>query len=83
MKMCITICFYLLLTATLSWDGFWIGLNDRQIDNRFQWTDGSTVTYTNWNTNEPNNYFNRNEDCVEIRLSVSKAFHYGLDPSFI
>ncbi|KAL4229236.1 hypothetical protein ACF0H5_012275 [Mactra antiquata] len=47
-----------------SWDGYWIGLNDRQIDNRFQWTDGSTVTYTQWNTREPNNYMNHNEDCV-------------------
>lgn len=55
-----------------SWDGYWIGLNDIQIDNRFQWSDGSVVTYTNWNTNEPNNFMNRNEDCVTILLSNGK-----------
>ncbi|WAR04183.1 MRC2-like protein [Mya arenaria] len=56
----------------LSWDGFWIGLNDQQTDNRFLWTDGSTVTYTKWNINEPNNYMNRNEDCVEMRLASGR-----------
>ncbi|XP_053409086.1 macrophage mannose receptor 1-like [Mercenaria mercenaria] len=58
--------------GTHSWDGFWIGLNDIQVDNRFQWSDGSKVTYTNWNTNEPNNYMNRNEDCVTMLLSNGK-----------
>ncbi|XP_060558401.1 macrophage mannose receptor 1-like [Ruditapes philippinarum] len=54
------------------WDGYWIALNDIQIDNRFQWSDGSVVTYTNWNTNEPNNWMNRNEDCVTMLLSNGK-----------
>ena len=68
-----TCSFYLLtflLSAVLSWDGLWIGLNDIAADNFFVWSDGQTVTYTNWNVNEPNDFSNRNEDCVEMRLDV-------------
>jgi len=33
----------------------WIGLNDIAVENVFEWIDGTSVSYTNWNTNEPNN----------------------------
>ncbi|XP_052254421.1 macrophage mannose receptor 1-like [Dreissena polymorpha] len=56
----------------LSWDGLWIGLNDIAADNFFVWSDGQTVTYTNWNVNEPNDFSNRNEDCVEMRLDAGR-----------
>jgi len=62
---------FLFFTAVLSWDGFWIGMSDLAVESTFQWSDASLVTYTNWNTFEPNDYFGRNEDCVEMRLSVS------------
>ena len=43
----------------------WIGLNDLQQERKFRWSDQSRVTYTYWNTRQPDNY-RSNEDCVEI-----------------
>jgi len=40
----------------------WIGLNDREKEGTFVWSDGSTSTYTNWRKGEPNNV--KEEDCV-------------------
>ncbi|XP_065675334.1 fibrillin-2-like [Hydra vulgaris] len=45
--------------------GQWIGLNDIQTENEFEWNDNATEKFFKWRPNEPNN-FNRNEDCVEI-----------------
>ena len=45
--------------------GFWIGLNNINKENGFQWTDGTATSFFNWNNGEPNN-FNGIEDCVEI-----------------
>ncbi|XP_045209803.2 macrophage mannose receptor 1-like isoform X2 [Mercenaria mercenaria] len=47
-------------------DQLFIGLNDIDIQRKFQWTDGMAVTYTNWAVNEPNNWQNTAEDCVTI-----------------
>ncbi|XP_033107156.1 macrophage mannose receptor 1-like [Anneissia japonica] len=44
--------------------GVWIGLNDQISQMSFQWSDGSDVTYTNWNNDEPNNWEGTDEDCV-------------------
>ncbi len=47
---------------------FWIGYNDRGVEDRFLWSDGSDPTYTNWRAGEPENGGGpyTNEDCTEI-----------------
>ena len=34
---------------------FYIGASDEKAEGKFVWRDGSSVTYTNWSQNEPNN----------------------------
>ncbi|XP_062503614.1 class II receptor tyrosine kinase-like isoform X2 [Corticium candelabrum] len=43
----------------------WIGLHDQVVENTFVWSDGTSSTYTNWDTagNEPSG----SGDCVRIR----------------
>ncbi|KAG8446993.1 hypothetical protein GDO86_014439 [Hymenochirus boettgeri] len=44
----------------------WIGLNDMKHQMNFEWSDGSTVTFTSWHPFEPNNFRDSKEDCVTI-----------------
>ncbi len=41
----------------------WIGLNDRQVEGTFEWTDGSPVDFVAWTTNSPKP-LGEAEDCV-------------------
>ena len=44
---------------------FWIGLNDKRVEGKFEWSDSSSVIYKNWYRGEPNNAGGV-EDCAEI-----------------
>lgn len=46
----------------------WIGLHDKNTEDTWEWVDGTPVLYTNWATNEPNDYY-YGEDCVELIYS--------------
>ncbi|XP_077995001.1 C-type mannose receptor 2-like [Glandiceps talaboti] len=49
----------------------WMGLDDRDVEGEMKWVDGSLVTYSDWNTGQPDNYGN-NEDCGHFRSSDGK-----------
>ncbi|RXN15477.1 macrophage mannose receptor 1 [Labeo rohita] len=48
-------------------DELWIGLNDQRIQNLFEWSDRTHVTFTKWLAGEPSHVINRMEDCVLIK----------------
>ncbi|XP_077993135.1 C-type mannose receptor 2-like [Glandiceps talaboti] len=54
-------------------DEFWIGLNDRDSENGFVWTDGSPVNFVSWADGEPNN--SDDEDCVEMTFAAPKGWN--------
>ncbi|KAI8507060.1 hypothetical protein Bbelb_154990 [Branchiostoma belcheri] len=57
----------LLLSEIQKVDGssnYWIGLNDRTVENSWTWSDGTPVSdgvFTNWAPGEPNNYNNEQD----------------------
>lgn len=55
----------------LSRTRYWIGLTDIQIESQWKWINGESVSFTNWDTGEPNNAFGA-EDYAEILLSNGK-----------
>ncbi|XP_045103860.1 collectin-12-like isoform X2 [Portunus trituberculatus] len=47
---------------------YWIGLTDRQTEGVWRWADRSKLTYSNWDSGQPNNYMrgNKDQDCVML-----------------
>nr|XP_006816218.1 PREDICTED: uncharacterized protein LOC102809517 [Saccoglossus kowalevskii] len=66
---------YVILNSQIenTWDGFWIGLNDRMDETGFEWSDGSPLEHINWNEGEPNDV--NNEDCVEMFFSTERGWN--------
>ena len=52
-------------------ENIWIGINDIDQEGVFVAVDGSDITFTNWDSGEPNS-FEGNEDAVIIRVGHSK-----------
>ena len=50
----------------------WIGLNDRNVEGGYVWSDGSPVFFTHWNNGLPNNWLGQ-QDCVEMLTSRHKT----------
>ena len=59
--------------AFLGWT-FWIGLNaDLSLDGQtFRWSDETDLTFTNWNSDEPNGVWT-GEHCVEMYSERERA----------
>ncbi|KAM4636538.1 mannose-binding protein C-like [Discoglossus pictus] len=71
-----------LLTIALQYDNnLWLGINDIQTEGSFRYLDGASISYSNWNTGEPNNT-NRGEDCV-MMLNTGKWNDGECDIEFI
>ena len=54
---------------------FWIGLSDTAVENNWVWVDGTSMSYNNWSSNQPDNY--NNEDCVHIYANSSSDWASG------
>ncbi|XP_026158978.1 C-type lectin domain family 4 member M-like [Mastacembelus armatus] len=50
----------------------WIGLTDSDVEAVWKWVDGTLLTLSFWYSGEPNNYYGRNEDCVETNYYDSE-----------
>ena len=49
----------------------WIGINDRNTEGQFVYASSEeSITISNWNANQPDNY--DNEDCVHFVYDLSK-----------
>ncbi|GFS20628.1 C-type mannose receptor 2 [Elysia marginata] len=49
----------------LIYSPIWLGLTDKGEEGKFVWEDGTELSYSNWNDDEPNNWDN-SQDCVEL-----------------
>ncbi|XP_065681610.1 uncharacterized protein LOC100201799 isoform X1 [Hydra vulgaris] len=48
---------------------YWIGLNALQNNRTFTWSDNTTSLFSNWKPDEPNNFQDSNEECVETTIN--------------
>uniref|UniRef100_A0A3Q2PGB0 C-type lectin domain-containing protein n=1 Tax=Fundulus heteroclitus TaxID=8078 RepID=A0A3Q2PGB0_FUNHE len=52
----------------------WIGLSDAQRDGTFFWSDGSKLSFTYWNADEPNNA-GEPEPCVHTNWDTARKWN--------
>jgi hypothetical protein len=53
---------------------WWMGFNDRTTEGTWAWSDGSAITYTNWQTGEPNDS-GKKEDCGQLNRFTSYTWN--------
>ena len=61
------------IVAGRSFPYYWIGLTDAETEGAFKWVNGDPLTYTNWGTDQPDNW-NNWEDSVMI---PNRDMHYS------
>ena len=54
-------------------NGVWIGYSDADDEGQWRWADGSAGDFTNWWTEEPNDY-GRGEDCAALGVDCLYGF---------
>jgi hypothetical protein len=47
-----------------TWRWWWIGYNDRDLEDAFEWADGSSSSFTYWSSGQPDDAWG--EDCVHM-----------------
>ncbi|KAK9960245.1 hypothetical protein ABG768_010320 [Culter alburnus] len=52
----------------------WVGAHDGEQEGQWLWSDGIAYDYTNWCSNEPNNY-NGAENCLEISWTSNHCWN--------
>lgn len=57
---------------------YYIGMTVN-LDKSFSWVDGTPITYTAWEKNEPN-FANNDENCVTIYKNMGESHHPVLVP---
>jgi hypothetical protein len=60
----------ILFEANLTTTDAWIGYTDEVTEGIFRWMNGASVTYTNWNSGEPNN--SGNEDYTSMLATTGR-----------
>ena len=55
-------------------EGRWIGLGDYGNERLFKWSDGTPISFVNWNDGEPNGYYD-DEDCVALIPSLGNKWN--------
>jgi len=53
---------------------YWIGANDKRIEGKWEWSDGSQFDYDNWDYKEPNSHLGA-EDCAVIEKKSDRPWH--------
>ncbi|XP_022086669.1 macrophage mannose receptor 1-like isoform X2 [Acanthaster planci] len=59
---------------TLTYNEYWIGLNDFAVEGTWEWSDGTYSTYTNWASSEPNDSSGK-EHCSVMRWSTDGSWN--------